>query len=220
MTTMNSNTKAGLLQIGELLLVLIFGLSFPQWPLYSSHQNTYPLHGLAHAGVGFLNLDWLAHTTDPYPAFSALVTLTIQTLGERAFYFFFIVLLAIYGYSIWGIVRELFGLDGAIEKYLIYFVLLTVLVIGVLRGRKHGLSLELLSGKLCWRAPDNFGGFKKGSLIRVNDELVVLGEEGHLARVYTKLQIAGRAEVSAALDGKDQGVDPVAERTASRDTRR
>jgi outer membrane protein assembly factor BamB len=53
--------------------------------------------------------------------------------------------------------------------------------------------LELLTGKLCWRAPDNFGGFKKGSLIRVNDELVVLGEEGHLARVkcdptqYTEL---------------------------------
>jgi DNA-binding CsgD family transcriptional regulator len=34
--------------------------------------------------------------------------------------------------------------------------------------------------------------------------------EGHLARVYTKLQIAGRSDLAAALDGKDQGPDPLA----------
>ena len=143
MITINLNTKARLLFVGQLLLLLIFALSFPQWPLYSSHQNTYLLHGLAAAGIGFLRLDWLAQTTDPFPAFSVLVSLTLQTLGENAFYFFFIAIVAIYGYSILGIASEVFGMDSTSEKYLTYFVLLTVLEAGLLAGpllKFHGLS--------------------------------------------------------------------------------
>src|SRR5215510_16467216 len=144
MIMINANTRARLLWIGQFLLLFIFALSFPQWPLYSSHQNTYLLHGLADAGMGFLRLDWLAQTTDPFPAFSALVSLTIRTLGENAFYFFFIIILAIYGYSILGIASDVFGIDKASEKYLTYFVLLTVLDSGLLASpllKVHGLSL-------------------------------------------------------------------------------
>src|SRR6476620_9566522 len=99
MITVNLKTKARLLLIGNLLLLFIFAAAFPQLPLYSSHQNTYLLHGLANAGMGFLRLrlDWLAHTTDPYPVFSALVSFTTRTLGENAFYFFYIAIVAIYG---------------------------------------------------------------------------------------------------------------------------
>src|ERR687884_98797 len=123
MLSIKSAIRARILIIGQFILLLVFALSFPQWPLYSSHQNTYLLHGLANAGMGFLRLDWLAHTTDPFPAFSVLVSLTLRTLGENAFYFFFIAILAIYGYSILGIASEVFGINSASEKYLTYFVL-------------------------------------------------------------------------------------------------
>ena len=139
----NPDTKARLLFMGQLPLLFIFALLFPQWPLYSSHQNTYLLHGLANAGMGFLRLDWLAHTTDPFPAFSALVSITLRTLGENAFYFFYIVIAAIYGYSILGIASHVFGIDSTSEKYLTYFVLLAVLDSGLLAGpllKVHGLS--------------------------------------------------------------------------------
>jgi hypothetical protein len=132
MITINPDTKTRLLFTGQLLLLFVFALSFPQLPLYSSHQNTYLLHGLANAGMGFLRLDWLAQTTDPFPAFSALVSFSIRTLGENAFYFFYIAILAIYGYSILGIASDVFGIDSASEKYFTFFVLLTIVDSGLL----------------------------------------------------------------------------------------
>src|SRR5262245_61620246 len=108
MMSTSPTTMARFLFIGKLLLLFIFAFSFPQWPLYSSNQNTYMVHGLANAGVGFLNVDWLVHTTDPFPVFSALVSLTAHLFGEKAFYFFFMLILAIYGYSILGIAGDIF----------------------------------------------------------------------------------------------------------------
>lgn len=143
MMSITPTTKARFLLVGKLLLLLVFALAFPQLPLYSSHQNTYLLHGLAAAGMGSLQADWLAHTTDPYPAFSMLVTVIVRTLGENAFYFFFIALIAIYGYSILGIASEVFGIGSTSAKYLTFFVLLTALDAGMLAGpllKFHGLS--------------------------------------------------------------------------------
>ena len=97
-------TKARLTFIGNILLLLVFAISFPQSPLYTSNQNTYFVHGLADAGVGYLKLDWFAQTTDPFPVFSALVSATARTLGESAFYFLYMAILAIYLYAILGIV--------------------------------------------------------------------------------------------------------------------
>ena len=65
MVTVNQSIQARLLLFGNLVLILVFALSYQQWPLYSSNQNTYFLHGLADGGVGFLELDWLAQTADP-----------------------------------------------------------------------------------------------------------------------------------------------------------
>jgi hypothetical protein len=130
--SINPTTKARFLFIGKLLLMLVFAMSFPQRPLYSSNQNTYFVHGLANAEVGFLNLDWLSQTTDPFPTFSALVSVTTQVLGENAFYFFFIAILVIYGYSILGIASDVFGVDSGTEKYLSYLALITMLASGLL----------------------------------------------------------------------------------------
>lgn len=125
-------TKARLVLFGKLLLISVFALSYQQWPLYSSNQNTYFLHGLADGGIGFLKLDWLAQTADPFPVFSGLVKITIRVVGENAFYFQYMVILAIYVYCILGIGCYAFALGNSSIKYLSYFALLTVLYSGLL----------------------------------------------------------------------------------------
>ncbi len=132
MMTMNPTTKARFLLIGKFLLMSVFAISFRQRPLYSSNQNTYFVHGLANAGVGYLNLDWLAQTTDPFPVFSALVSVTMRVFGENAFYLYQIVIQGIYAYSILGIGSYVFRFDHMGIKYVSYFVLLTALYSGLL----------------------------------------------------------------------------------------
>lgn len=132
--TMNPTTKARLLLFGKFLLTLVFAISFRQWPLYSSNQNTYFIHGLANAGVGQLNLDWLAQTTDPFPVFSALVSITVSVFGENAFYLYQIVIQGIFAYSILGIGSYVFKFDSFGIKYLSYFALLAALYSGLLGG--------------------------------------------------------------------------------------
>ncbi|MEE9302142.1 MAG: DUF6798 domain-containing protein [Thiotrichaceae bacterium] len=132
MMTMNPTTKARFLLVGKLLLMLVFAISFTQWPLYSSGQNGYFLHGLANAGVGFLNMDWLSQTADTAPVFSVLVNVTIQFLDENTFYFFYITIIAIYCYSLLGIACYVYGIGNSSIKYLSYFVLFTMLYSGLL----------------------------------------------------------------------------------------
>lgn len=157
MMTMNPTTKARFLLIGKFLLMLVFAISILQWPLYSSNQNTYFVHGLANAGVGHLNLDWLAQTTDPYPVFSALVSGTIRVFGENAFYFYQIVIQVIYAYSILGIGSYVFRFDNMRMKYLSYFVLLATLYSGLLArflsevpGLQRLASIVDPNGQLVW----------------------------------------------------------------------
>src|SRR5690606_30750604 len=61
-----------------LLLTLVFSTAYTQSPLFTSNQNQYFLHGLAHAGYGYLHEDWLANTLDPTPVFSYLVEITYR----------------------------------------------------------------------------------------------------------------------------------------------
>ena len=69
--------------------LLIAGVLFAKTvqPLYSSNQHTKYLHGFADADVGFLDQDWLAHTLDGLPIFTAIVKFTVTRFGEPAFYF-------------------------------------------------------------------------------------------------------------------------------------
>ncbi len=76
-------------------------------PLYYSNQNQYFLHGLANAGVGLLNEDWLAKTHDPTLVFSALVTVTVRFLHPFAFYLYYGLLLGVYAAAMLGLFRFL-----------------------------------------------------------------------------------------------------------------
>ncbi len=134
----NSNTKEIHLLFGELLLALVFAVSLRQLPLYSSNQNTYFVHGLANAGIGYLKFDWLSQTTDPVPVFSALVSTTTCVFGENTFYLYQIIIYGIYAYSILGIGSYIFRFDNLGIKHLSYFVLLVELHTGFLA---HFLSM-------------------------------------------------------------------------------
>ncbi|HLC14810.1 MAG TPA: hypothetical protein VJL89_01110, partial [Thermodesulfovibrionia bacterium] len=118
--------------MGKLLLFLVFAISYQQRPLYSTNQHTYFLHGIASSDIGFLKQDWLSQTTDAVPVFSALVSLTIQVLGENAFYIFYLLILAIYIYSVLGIACYVYGIDNSGAEYLSYFALLTVFYSGLI----------------------------------------------------------------------------------------
>ncbi len=87
-----------------------FAVAFTQWPLYSENQNTKFLQGLAGAGVGTLNEDWLANTVDPLPFFSLLVQLTALYLHPGLYYLFQALLLGVYLFSLAGIADSVFGL--------------------------------------------------------------------------------------------------------------
>lgn len=80
--------------VGVIAAAVVVG--YGQEPLYSSNQNTYFLHGLANAGVGSLDRDWLVGTADPFPVFSALVELTERAGGGWMFYAQHVVLVLVY----------------------------------------------------------------------------------------------------------------------------
>jgi hypothetical protein len=116
-----------------LALATAFGLAYTLAPLYFSNQNQYLLHGAAQAGLGLLDQDWLANTSDPTPVFSSLVAFTYRWLGENAFHVEYFLLLMVYFCSL----AELPALiPGPPLSNLGRFVFLTLVIVihaGVLR---------------------------------------------------------------------------------------
>jgi len=132
--------KKKFLSIGQFFLIsFIFGIAYTQKPLYYDNQTTKFLHGLAQAGYGFLENDWLANTIDPLPAFTFLVKITHLYLNEYAFYFYYIIIFGVYIYSLTGIISLVFpininsriNINSKINcdrlKYLVFFAILIVL---------------------------------------------------------------------------------------------
>jgi hypothetical protein len=93
--------------LARLLLFLtgatIFAVAYGQAPLYYSNQNQYFVHGLARAGVGLLESDWLAGTLDPTPVFSALVAFTARYLHPWAFHVYYALILGVYAAALLGL---------------------------------------------------------------------------------------------------------------------
>jgi hypothetical protein len=104
---------------------LLFALAYAQSPLYTSNQNQYFLHGLAQAGYGNLQQDWLANTLDPTPLFSALVAWTYHlTHIEAVFYGIYAILMGIYLFSLAGIVTMVFDLRHKLGSYWAFLALI------------------------------------------------------------------------------------------------
>jgi hypothetical protein len=121
---------------------LIFALAYAQSPLYTSNQNQYFLHGIALAGFGELDQDWLANTLDPTPVFSALVFLVYSGMRwEGWFYFIYAGLMGVYLYSLWICVNTVFRLWDSQVKSAMFLALLIVLTSAGWRfALSHGLG--------------------------------------------------------------------------------
>src|SRR6476646_12149035 len=81
-----------------------FAVAHTQSPLFFSNQNQYLLHGLADAGYGHLDRDWLANTKDPTPVFSAGVAAAYQVGGLWSIQVAFFLLLMGYFLAAWWLV--------------------------------------------------------------------------------------------------------------------
>lgn len=122
----------------RLLGVVAFALAYGQAPLYYSNQNQYFLHGLADAGQGSLNEDWLANTGDPTPIFSALVSITARYLHPWAFHIYHGLLLAIYAVAMLGLFSWLAPPEIAARRWPVFLFRLVVV---------HSAAARWLS---CW----------------------------------------------------------------------
>ena len=100
---------------------LVFAALYAQSPLYTSNQNQYFLHGLARAGYGYLNQDWLANTFDPTPVFSGLVWLAYRLFHAGwPFYLCYALLMGVYLASAYRLVDNLFSLSRSPTRTLAF----------------------------------------------------------------------------------------------------
>ena len=134
---------------------ILFALAYSQSPLYTSNQNQYFLHGLAQAGVGELSADWLANTLDPTPVFSVFVTWIYSALPySPIFYAIYGLLLAIYLFSIEGIITIIYRWSGKDIRRTIFVAGLLVIHSA---GWRFGLS-RILSPEWSYVLEDGFAG--------------------------------------------------------------
>jgi hypothetical protein len=89
-----------------LLIVAAFVVSHTLAPLYASNQNTKFVIGMARAGAGNLNEDYLAHTTDPFPLFTQVVYFTQAFLTPAMYYVYAALLMGLYVYGMFGIAKN------------------------------------------------------------------------------------------------------------------
>ena len=104
-----------------LMIAVLFALTYTQSPLYEGNQNTKFLHGLADAGLGYLDQDWLANTADPLPVFTYLVAQTAR-VSERLFYAYYALLFGVYVFSLFGISVQLYKIDKSVVKSTLFLL--------------------------------------------------------------------------------------------------
>jgi len=122
------NNKYLKFSLNFILFSLIFSAIYTTLPLYQGNQNTYLLPGLIKGGFGYLNNDWFATITDPFPVFSYLVSYTYKYLSEVCFYIYFIFLFGIYIFSLREIADEVFKFSKIQKKIfmLLFFIIHSV----------------------------------------------------------------------------------------------
>ena len=129
-----------------LLVAGVFAVAYTQSPLYEGNQNTKFLHGLAQAGRGYLEADWLANTADQLPVFSSLIY-AIVLLNDNLFYLYYAVILGIYIFSIMGIMAVINKGKWPLTKQVAFFTLFFLAHArwAIVRIEKvYGLNIEFL----------------------------------------------------------------------------
>ncbi len=137
-----------------ILWMVAFCLAYTQSPLYTSNQNQYFLHGMAKAGVGLLDQDWLANTEDPTPLFSFLVFGITKYLHPILFYLVYAALMSLYLVMIIRIIelkrKDIFSKQQAI-------IFLSVIVIIHSAGWRFFIS-RIIDPEWSYFIEDGFAG--------------------------------------------------------------
>ncbi len=123
--------------LGLLAIAAAFALVYGQAPLYSGDQHASLLHGLARAGVGLLELDWQAQTTDPAPVASLLVAAAVSLDAEWLMLLLHALLIGAYGLALLGIGTTMFGIRSTVPRLVLLAALLFV---------HSGLATEIQGG--------------------------------------------------------------------------
>src|ERR1043166_8012358 len=103
-----------------------FALAYGQAPLYYSNQNQYFLHGLAKAGFGSLDEDWLARTADSTPLFSSLVAGTAFLFHPWAFHVYHALIQTVYAMAMLGLFIRIAAREKARRWPIFLFALILV----------------------------------------------------------------------------------------------
>ena len=119
---------------------VVFGLAYAQAPLYYSNQNQYFLHGLARAGWGHLDRDWLANTADPTPVFSAMVEVSYRWFPEEIFHVYYLLIFGLYLWSMVELFKHLAGDAANPTTRLVFITLLTLIHSAALRWASAQLT--------------------------------------------------------------------------------
>lgn len=107
------------------ITVVLMIAAYSQSPLYTSNQNQTFVHGMAGAGIGSLDQDWLASTAEPTPVFTFILKWTFLFLkSELWFYFYYAVLIGVYFLALLGILDEVYGIRESKIKFLMTALLL------------------------------------------------------------------------------------------------
>lgn len=115
-------------------IVIIFTLSYSQSPLFTSNQNQYFFYGMAKSGFGDLDQDWLYTTGDIVPVFSWLVFMTrIIFQANWTFYLWYLLIFAIYLFSMYGISAHILQWNHSIKNLLLFGTTAIVLHSAALR---------------------------------------------------------------------------------------
>jgi hypothetical protein len=126
--------------LAYLFWTVVFGVAYTQASLYYSNQNQYFLHGLAAAGRGDLDRDWLANTKDPTPLFSGLVALTGRYLPEWFFYAYYLLILGVYFHCLVALFRALAPETPSLLARLCFIAIVVAVHAGIVRWLSVQLS--------------------------------------------------------------------------------
>ncbi|HLW68902.1 MAG TPA: DUF6798 domain-containing protein [Gemmataceae bacterium] len=136
-----------------LFATIIFALAHTQSPLYYSNQHQYFLHGLAKAGLGNLQEDWLANTRDPTPVFSAVVEFTHRHLRDEAFYVYYAIIFGIYCFTLLSLF-DFLAPNASFVMRLVFFTVLVAIHAAVARWA----SVEYLDRDFPWYLQSGVAG--------------------------------------------------------------
>lgn len=112
---------------GVAVIALMFTAAYTIAPNYYNNQHYYFLNAFAQADGSSLSGDWMSHTADPTPVFTALIAATQKYGWPGLYYVYQAILYGIYIFSLTGLIAYLFDVKFFSRTYWLFVILITFL---------------------------------------------------------------------------------------------